>query len=483
MNSREELVVIVMGSPTDQEQAEKIKQVLDKFSVESVLRIGSAHKTPAHLLELIKNYDGQNKKIIYIAVAGRSNALGGFIDAQTKNPVISCPPYGEKYGGADIFSSLRMPSGIAATVVLEPETAALAAVKIFALDNLELAEKFENYQKSFREKIVQADIVLSEKNNSYHSPTLQTLETVNLPRSFGPKIQGKVRDNWVLKDGKRLMITTDRQSAFDRIVCLTPGKGRLLNTLSKFWFEKTKDIIPNHMIAIPHPNVTVCTECKSVPIEMIVRAYITGSTSTSLWKNYSEKTGLYDWLKLPKGLLKNQKLPKLVFTPTTKAEGGQHDKIISPSQATKLFGKTYREMEEAAQALFERAARIYKKAGLILVDTKFEFGKDKNGKLVLIDEIFTPDSSRLWRLESYKEKLKRGEEPESLDKEFLRLWLVDHGFSGEGRIPHVPEEITGKLAALYTEPYQRLTGQDLSRIDSSPAAIKQSILDYFNKTA
>lgn len=486
MNRQEERVVIIMGSSGDQEYAEKIKKTLEEFGVEAVLRVGSAHKTPQHVLDLIKKYDSQkDKKVVYVAVAGRSNALGGFIDCQTQNPVISAPPYSEKYAGFDIFSSIRMPSGVATTVASEAEMAALAAVKIFALGNLELRDKFKDYQKKLREKILQADKDMGGKRSFAHQAqddkgAVKTLETVDLPKkSFGPKIAGKVRDNWVLKDGRRVMVTTDRQSAFDRMVCLTSGKGCQLNMLSKFWFEKTKDIVPNHMIAVPHPNVMICKDCQSVPIEMVVRGYITGSTSTSLWKNYSEKTGVYDWLGLPKGLLKNQKLPKLAFTPTTKAQEGQHDKPKSPQELTREFGRLYREVEKISQALFERASKIYKKAGLLLVDTKFEFGQDKNGKLVLIDELFTPDSSRLWLAKTYKERFNRGEEPESLDKEFLRLWLQRHGFSGEGRVPKVPEEITNRLAHLYAEPYKRLTSQDLSGTDSSPLAIKSAILNYF----
>lgn len=305
---------------------------------------------------------------------------------------------------------------------------------------------------------------------------MQVLETVDLPERFGPKIQGKVRDNWVLPDGRRVIVTTDRQSAFDRMACLTPSKGRELNMLSAFWFEKTADIVPNHMLAVPHPNVMVCKECEAVPVEMVLRGYITGSTSTSLWKNYSEVTGVYDWLNLPPGLKKNQRLPEVVITPTTKAAEGQHDRPITHKEATELFGETYREMEKASLSLFERGSEIYGKVGLILVDTKFEFGRDKDGKLTLIDELFTPDSSRIWRVESYEERMSRGEEPNSLDKEFLRLWLKNKGFTGEGPVPSIPSEITGRLAKLYAEPYQRLTGKDLSRVDSSPEAIGRKIL-------
>lgn len=308
---------------------------------------------------------------------------------------------------------------------------------------------------------------------------LQVLETVDLPESFGPKMQGKIRDIWVLPDGKRIMVTTDRQSAFDRMVCLTPGKGRQLNMLSAFWFEATADIVPNHMLAVPYPNVMVCKECPLIPVEMVLREYITGSTSTSLWRNYNEGTGIYDYLNLPHGLLKNQKLPEVVITPTTKASGAQHDRPQSPKEVAKEVGEIYWEMEEVSKVLFERGSQIYAKAGLVLVDTKFEFGLDKDGKLTLIDELFTPDSSRIWIGQTYQTKMLRGEEPDGLDKEFLRLWLRSHGFSGEGPVPKVPGEITGRLATLYAEPYKRLTSQDLSGVDSSPQAIANAISHYF----
>lgn len=248
--------------------------------------------------------------------------------------------------------------------------------------------------------------------------------------------------------------------------------------LSAYWFGQTEDIVPNHMLTVPHPNVMTCKECEPVPVEMVLRGYITGSTSTSLWKNYSEGTGVYDWLNLPRGLKKNQRLPEVAITPTTKAQGGQHDRPVTREEAAELFGETYRQMEEASLALFERGSKVYRESGLILVDTKFEFGRDKKGQLTLIDELFTPDSSRIWREESYEERMSCGEEPDSLDKEFLRLWLREQGFSGEGPVPPVPPEITGKLAALYAEPYRRLTGKDLSGVDSSPEAIRNVILSW-----
>lgn len=312
-------------------------------------------------------------------------------------------------------------------------------------------------------------------------PNPQVLETLNLPETFGPKIQSKVRDIWVLPDGRRIMVTTDRQSAYDKVVCLTPGKGRLLNMLSAWWFEKTQDIIPNHMLKVPHVNVMICQECKPIPLEMVVRGFITGESDTSLWKNYRDKTKVYSWLDLPGGLLKNQKLPETVVTPTTKEGEGRHDEPVSPLQAAGIVGEVYWQMQDKSLRLFKRASEIYEKAGLLLVDTKFEFGLDRDGRLTLIDELFTPDSSRIWEDETYEERFSQGQEPDGLDKEFLRLWLKNQGFTGQGEVPAVPAEITNRLAALYVVPFQRLTCLNLGNVSSSPINITTGIVHYLAK--
>src|SRR3989338_6844871 len=264
-----------------------------------------------------------------------------------------------------------------------------------------------------------------------------TLDKTNL--NFGRKYEGKVRDNYIL-NGKRVIITTDRISAFDRVLCTLPFKGQVLNEISTFWFEQTKKIIKNHLISVPDPNVMVVHECKPYPVEMVVRGYITGVTTTSAWYNYEGGVRNFCGNILPEGLKKNQKFDKPIITPTTKAHKG-HDELISGNEIIKkglVEEKTYREMEKVAIDLFNFGTKLVAKNNLILVDTKYEFG-DLNGKLILIDEIHTPDSSRFWIKNTYDELFSKGEEPQKLDKEYVRQWLANNGFIGEGKIPRSEE--------------------------------------------
>lgn len=254
------------------------------------------------------------------------------------------------------------------------------------------------------------------------------LKSVNIP-GLGKKLQGKVRDLYILGN-KRIIITTDRQSAFDRIVGYIPFKGQVLTALSAFWFKKTSDIIQNHLISVPDPNVLLVKECKLIPIEMVVRGYITGVTDTSIWGSYEKGERVIYEIKFPEGLKKNQKLPEYVITPTTKADFGLHDERLTEKEILKkkiVSPKLWAQMKEITLALFERGQKICDKAGIILVDTKYEFGLDEKGKLILIDEIHTPDSSRFWVKKTYIERFKKGLEPESYDKEPLRIWFKEHG--------------------------------------------------------
>ncbi|MEK7592983.1 MAG: phosphoribosylaminoimidazolesuccinocarboxamide synthase [Patescibacteria group bacterium] len=287
------------------------------------------------------------------------------------------------------------------------------------------------------------------------------LQSIEVP-GIGKKHQGKVRDFYTV-DGKRILITTDRQSAFDVILGHIPFKGAVLNLLSQFWFVKTRHIVQNHMVSVPHPNVMVTHECKPIPVEMIVRGYISGVTKTSIWYSYEKGERFIYGLKFPEGLVKNQKLPKPVITPTTHPLAGStahderltRDEIVSKKIVEK---KLYEQMEKAALALFEFGSKLCKKHGLILVDTKYEFGLYK-GKLMLIDEIHTPDSSRFWIAKTYEKRLKRGLEPENFDKEFLRLWYADHGYRGDGVPPAMPKDLMISVAKRYIGVYEKLTGK------------------------
>ncbi len=275
----------------------------------------------------------------------------------------------------------------------------------------------------------------------------------------GNKRKGKVRDQYDLDD-KIVLITTDRQSAFDRVLAAIPFKGQVLNQTSAWWFDKTQNILPNHVINVPDPNVTLAKKCNVIPIEFVVRGYITGSTSTALWTVYNNGNREYCGNALPEGLVKNQKLDSNMLTPTTKEE--HHDRPIAPDKIVKEGWMTQKDWDFCSQKALELFAFGQKKAsehGMILVDTKYEMGYDSSGNIVLIDEIHTPDSSRYWITETYNERMAAGEEPQNVDKEFLRLWFVDNcdPYNDE-TLPEAPEELVVELSSRYIYLYESITG-------------------------
>jgi len=287
-----------------------------------------------------------------------------------------------------------------------------------------------------------------------------TLKGTDLPK-LGKKYKGKVRDVYITKD-KIFLIATDRQSAFDRNLANIPFKGQVLTQTSAFWFKNTGDIIKNHVIDIPDPNVVVCKKLKVFPVEVVVRGYITGVTSTSAWTAYKKGERNFCGNILPEGLKKNQKFETPIITPTTKSE--KHDEKISGEEIEKRNLMTQQQwnfVSEKALKLFQRGTEIAEKNGLILVDTKYEFGYDKKGKIYLIDEIHTPDSSRYWIKDTYEEKLKNGEEPENIDKEFLRLWFKEHCDPYKDKtLPEAPEELVIELSKRYIKLYEMITGNE-----------------------
>ncbi|MGH2536886.1 MAG: phosphoribosylaminoimidazolesuccinocarboxamide synthase [Candidatus Promineifilaceae bacterium] len=281
------------------------------------------------------------------------------------------------------------------------------------------------------------------------------LRSCDLP-GLGPKLSGKVRDIYQ-RGGQRLLVTTDRVSAFDRVLGAIPFKGQVLNQLSAWWFEQTADIVPNHVIAVPDPNVTVAIEAETLPVEVVVRGYISGVTSTSLWTLYEQGERRPYGALLPEGLKKDDPLPWPMITPTTKAESGAHDERLSREEIIErglVAEELWEEVEAAALALFAHGQAVAADAGLILVDTKYEFGLVGGDMLALIDEIHTPDSSRFWTQQSYR----RGQ-PTNVDKEYLRRALVDWGYQGEGPAPELPDELVANVAALYIYAFESLTGQ------------------------
>ena len=284
-----------------------------------------------------------------------------------------------------------------------------------------------------------------------------TLTNTNVAK--GTKRAGKVRDQYEL-DEQIVLITTDRQSAFDRVLASIPFKGQVLNLTSAWWFEQTKDIIPNQIISVPDPNVTLAKKCKVFPIEFVVRGYITGSTSTSLWTVYNKGDREYCGNTLPEGLVKNQKLDQNMLTPTTKEE--HHDRPISPSEIVSEGWMSQEDWDYCSQKALELFTFGQKRAaenGMILVDTKYEMGRDANGKIMLIDEIHTPDSSRYWIAKSYEQRFSSGEEPQNIDKEFLRLWFIDNCDPYNDEIlPDAPKELVAELSNRYIYLYETITG-------------------------
>jgi phosphoribosylaminoimidazole-succinocarboxamide synthase len=279
-------------------------------------------------------------------------------------------------------------------------------------------------------------------------------------KGLGERYIGKVRDCYIT-DSVRVLVTTDRISAFDHVLGFIPYKGEVLNLLSQFWFDQTKKIIPNHMISVPHANVMVAKNVAPIPLEIVIRGYITGVTNTSVWGSYEKGERVIYGIKFPNGLRKNQKLPKPIITPTTKASEG-HDERITKKEIIErklVSRKLWNEVEKTAIKLFAKGTSVCAKGGIILVDTKYEFGLDEEGKLVLIDEIHTPDSSRFWIMKTYKERFKKGLEPENFDKEFLRLWYADRGYKGEGKPPKMTKDLATQVSKRYVSIYQKITGR------------------------
>lgn len=310
------------------------------------------------------------------------------------------------------------------------------------------------------------------------------LKELNIPE-LGEKQQGKVRDFYII-DNQRILITTDRQSAFDINIGFVPYKGGVLNQLSAYWFENTQDIIPNHMISTPDPNVMVGRNCKGIPIEMIIRGYITGSTNTSIWYSYSKGERHIYGLNFPEGLRKNQKLPHPVITPTTHGSGkGGHDERMTREEILAsgiMPEEIYRKMEETTYALYEKGSKIAEKSGLIMPDTKYEFGIFEN-QLILIDELHTPDGSRFWIKDTYEERFDEGEEPENFDKEFMRLWYTQRIDPYKDTVPSMPEDLMVTASRRYIDVYEKITGRKFEQYEYPiEERVRKNILNYLKNS-
>ena len=308
-----------------------------------------------------------------------------------------------------------------------------------------------------------------------------TLTEIDL-KGFQKIHSGKVRDTYE-HDGKMILVTSDRQSAFDRILASIPFKGAVLNLFSAFWFDQTKDIVKNHLIAIPDPNVAVVKKVKIFPVEVVVRGYITGSTDTSAWMAYKNGERMFCGIKLPEGMKKNQKFDEPIITPTTKSK--EHDEKISREEIISrglVAEDKWKKVEGCALAVFKRGQKIAAKKGFILVDTKYEFGENEEGNVVLADEVHTPDSSRYWIAATYKEKFEKGIEPENFDKEFLRLWFKDHCDPyNDPELPPAPDELVEELSFRYIDIYEKLTGKTFEYNTDKPISerMQENLNKYF----
>jgi phosphoribosylaminoimidazole-succinocarboxamide synthase len=286
----------------------------------------------------------------------------------------------------------------------------------------------------------------------------EAFKTADLP--MPDKTAGKVREWVALGEHERLIVTTDRLSAFDRILTEIPYKGQVLNQLTAWWFTQTRSIIQNHLVSVPDPNAMIVKNAQPFPVEVIVRGYITGVTGTALWYRYSLGERQIYGYTFPDGLCKNQLLDQAIITPTTKGGPTGHDERLTCQEVVEkgyLSESVWQKTMNAALQLFEFGQQKAREAGLILVDTKYEFGFDEQGELMLIDEIHTPDSSRFWKADSYETKFANGEEPENFDKEFIRLEYAQKGYRGDGEIPPMDVELFIRASQRYIQIYEMLT--------------------------
>ncbi len=281
---------------------------------------------------------------------------------------------------------------------------------------------------------------------------------------IGPLRRGKVRD--IIEVGDRLvMVSTDRVSAFDRVLGTVPFRGQVLNELSAWWFEEVSDIVASHVVSVPDPNVTVARACRTLPVEVVVRDRLTGTTSTALWTQYEAGHRQIYGMTFPDGMRKNEQLQCPIITPTTKAADGEHDTPITETEIVAgglVDAGRWEEVRTVALELFERGRTVAAAAGLVLVDTKYEFGLDTDDRLTVIDEVHTPDSSRYWRSSSFQERLAAGLEPENLDKEVIRLDYVARGYRGDGEPPLLDSALASRAAHVYAETFELLTNTTLS---------------------
>ena len=311
---------------------------------------------------------------------------------------------------------------------------------------------------------------------------LESTDLTTLPVLHGAtRYVGKVRDNYTL-DELRVIVVSDRISAFDRVLGTIPFKGQVLNQMASYWFAKTRHLVRNHYIVSPDPAVTLALGCTPLPVEFVMRGYLTGVTSTSVWHHYQNGARVFCGHRLPEGMKKNEPLPEPLLTPSTKAEKGGHDESLSREEILArglLDEASFDAAAGLARVLFAFGQARVAERGLILVDTKYEIGRAPDGGLMVIDEIHTPDSSRYWYADDYELRLRKGEDPRALDKEYVRRWYAAQGYTGEGTPPPLTDEVRSEAARRYVEAYERITGQRFVPDTSEPLSRIRHHLETF----
>ncbi|HZH11770.1 MAG TPA: phosphoribosylaminoimidazolesuccinocarboxamide synthase [Microvirga sp.] len=316
---------------------------------------------------------------------------------------------------------------------------------------------------------------------AYAGYVLQDATIPELPNHY----RGKVRDNYDLPDGRRIIIASDRISAFDINLASIPLKGQVLTQTARFWFEKTADLCPNHIIEYPDPNVAVCRKLTILPVEIVVRDYLAGTTGTSILSLYKQGRREMYGVTLPDGLRDNEKLPQTIITPTTKAFHGGHDEPLTAAEIVErklLTAEQWKTVSDYALTLFAKGRELAAQQGLILVDTKYEFGIDENGTIMIADEIHTPDSSRYWFAESYPERFEKGERPESFDKDFVRSWVVARCDPYKDPVPEIPADVILETSKVYIDAFERITGQTFALPDVTMPVlerVRKNLARYF----
>lgn len=460
-------VPIILGSEKDVDYAKQIQgHLLAKFYLKSIIRICSAHKSCLNLLKILQEYEPDTNVKCYITIAGKSNALSALIDGNTLKPVISSPPIKDA-SIHDLHSSTSMPSGIAPLTVLGSENAAKAAAKINALSNNNISKSIINYKKSMIEKLHINDIKYKYESNINHLNNFDNcVSNCDVLFKDGSEVtlnkKGKVRDVYNnISDNTLVLVASDRISAFDRHLTTIPYKGIVLHEVSKWWFKQTQHIVPNHVMDDNHERIMKVKKCKVFPIEFVMRSFLTGSTETSIWKNYEKGVRNYCGNNLPDNMKKNQPLYKTLLTPTTKSE---KDELISEDEIINsgiMTSDAWNKCKEYSFKLFEFGQKIADERGLILVDTKYEFGIDENENILLVDELHTPDSSRYWIKHSYNERFNNDKEPESIDKEIIRKWIKSNYNDPYDLNENicVPDHLRSELSSKYLQLYELITNK------------------------